>query len=245
MTVEMAYDEYLGRIPSQHRPSYKVKSDAISKFLSSILGPDGMPVIIVNINKNRMIMLWDKCGEDDVQCQFNTLNAVFSSVAIDNVHMLDHLAANFSDFIALLTSSREKAVALCIMTQLFSNTKMRHLFKISEDRIANIKRNVTQCLNDLQEVETSIACNSETKVQTLIEDLEIKLEQQINQLQNSSNRMSKIDDQCLREDTENKKDRISILQLNPKILAINDNLGMYLDIFLLKIYICRHMHVCV
>lgn len=217
MTVEIAYDEYLGMLPAKFHPNYKFQKDAVYNFLCDLLSKNGMPVIVINCATSRFMMLWDRCSEDNTQRQFNVLNNILSKEMCKCKQQQELIASHFHEFVALLTGARDRAIVLSIMTQLFSTTKIRHLFKIAEHRTVKIRDDVKKCIDELQEVEGKLTQECERKVEDLITSLEESLKKDMKSLEKSN--MSAVEKQCRFEDVDHKQQRIRNLKLNPKTLA--------------------------
>ena len=48
MSLQLAYEEYLSKLPSEWHPNYTTKAMAVKVFVDSMLNPtNGLPVIIV------------------------------------------------------------------------------------------------------------------------------------------------------------------------------------------------------
>ena len=112
------------RIPSQVCTVYE--KDTMYDFVGGLLSKVGLAVMTVNINNNQQMMLQDKC-ENETTKEFQLLNNILSeSHLIEKDGVLDDVIGHYKEFVALLTTPQDKAIILCLLTQLCFTTKNQY-----------------------------------------------------------------------------------------------------------------------
>ena len=221
MPVSIAYDEYIGMQPAKFHPKYTDRHDAIRDFVNSILSDKGLPVLIVNGREDKKLLLWEGCGENTVQTQFFYLDKLLSEDAANNnpYTNLQEIGGHFKNLLNLLTTRRERAVTLCMLSMVTSATSLRHLCGINEDDIARIRRTVFEYMEASHEEEADAQFKAHEKVKDMIDELEKSLEVQKTELENQSSRLSDIEKPSRKFDIKNKSEILNRLKLNTKKTA--------------------------
>ena len=174
VTVEEAYQEYLGKLPQNYHPDYSAENKARKEFVDSLLGKNtGLPVLIVTTEEDRYVVLYDECGKASVTEQLQVLCDVLNKRT--GTHARSPPTSEILAVMKLASTAKEKALLLSLLSLTHTHTALRHTLGIDEHHLCKIRTAVMDYSKQIDiEKEAGIEL-SEEEIDGEISRLEQKL----------------------------------------------------------------------
>ncbi len=205
------FDEYLSMLPRKYQLQNNRKSRI--EFRDKILGHKGLPVIVVHkdITNVNYVMLVPGTFSDRrgyTEAIDSLVTQAFSKGKSSDSGFTDF----FSNAYKMLSTARDRAIVVAVLTHFLSNTKIRNLTGIAEDDVNLAKENVSNMNEMIPEQDQNI----DNEVDKSLENTLLQIESSIQKLEmkkSSAGTKRKYDE--IVNDVNAKRLRLNTLRMNP------------------------------
>ena len=155
MPLDVAYEEYLGKLPEEYHPNYNIRNKARKEFVESLLGRNtGLPVLIVTNSHDKYLILYEECGKHHVSEQLQVLCEVLDLDVREKKQKITSISSEVLAVMELASNAKERAIVLSMLSLTYSHTDLRHTFGLNEDHLKRIKSHVLQYAEQLESTGT-------------------------------------------------------------------------------------------
>lgn len=184
ISFQEAFDQYAGKVPSI---ACKLdKKEARRQFKQKILSRNGLPVLFLNNGGHTFIQLLELPLDNMSLCR--SLDLVLNSHSPSNKGHAEErfeteLAAHISTLMRLMSSSKDRAILIFVLSSMFSSTQLALMLGLQNQRTEKLKRTIEKFLSEVDKNQEQTESEAQSRLEALISRLQTdvnKCESEIN-----------------------------------------------------------------
>ena len=154
-SLHVAFDEYVAKISTVTFRSTKDRQYSRKLFRNTILSKTGLPVVIIDVRDKHYLLLLQRPLDNLNVCR--CLDEIIESVTTETCDReipSVSLCSAAPYLLKLLSTSRDRAIVVFILTSIYSGRTLKSVFGLNEKVVASAQRDTQEFLTIIEEKQT-------------------------------------------------------------------------------------------